>query len=111
MRDARRTPAQTLHRRRKAAHELIIVVGIENIVLTIILALRDKIDAGKLLGKIAPRGLALDTAAIGKPPPAEIDLAYIAPIAPAPFAVQRLQAGTIGHRLLPEHTICRLPPP
>src|SRR5258706_5042268 len=110
MRDARRTPAQTLHRRRKAAHELIIVVGIENIVLTIILALRDKIDAGKLLGKIAPRGLALDTAAIGKTAPVEIDVGDIAAIAPAAFADQRLQAGTIGPRLRAEHTICRLPP-
>ena len=44
MRDARRRAAQRLHRRRQAAHKLIIVVGIENIVLAVVLGLRHQID-------------------------------------------------------------------
>ena len=44
MRDARRVAAQGLHGGREAAHELIIIVGVENIVLAVVLALRDEID-------------------------------------------------------------------
>ena len=88
MGDARRFPAQALHRGGEAAHELIIIVGIENIVLAIVLALRDEIDGREPLGEIVPRGLALDAAAIGIAAPVEIDVGEIAAIIPAAFVDQ-----------------------
>src|ERR1700758_708995 len=99
MRNAWRTPAQILHRRRGAAHELIVVVGIENIVLTIVLALGDKIDGSKPLGKVAPRSLALNATPIGIAAPVEIDVGEIATMVPAALVDQRAQARAIGSRL------------
>src|SRR5260221_12627433 len=103
MRDARRHSAQALYRGGEAAHELIIIVGIENIVLAIVLALRDEIDDGKPLGEIIARDLALDTAAIGIATPIEIDTGEIAAIVPAAFIDQPAKAGAIGPRLRSEH--------
>ena len=45
-------PAQRLHGRRQAAHELVVVVGIQNIVFTVVLGLRDQIDGLEALGEI-----------------------------------------------------------
>ena len=44
VRNARRAALQRLHRRRKAAHELVIIVGIQNIVLAVVLGLRHQIE-------------------------------------------------------------------
>src|SRR5271156_6332185 len=109
MRDARRFPAQALHRGREATHELIIIVGIQNIVLAVILALRDEIDGSESLGEIVPRDFALDTAAIGITTPVKIDAGEIAAIIPSAFVDQGAEACAIGSWLRAEHPIGRLP--
>ena len=83
MGDARRAAAQGLHGRGEAAHELVIVVGIQNIVLAVVLGLRHQIDVLEALGEIAARALAFGAAAIGVAAPVEIDVGEIGAIVPA----------------------------
>src|SRR6202051_2459035 len=92
MRDARRFSAQALHGGREAAHELIIIVRVQNIVLAVVLAVRDEIDGREPLGKILSRGFALDPATIGITAPVEIDASQIAAIVPAAFVDQGAEA-------------------
>ena len=98
-------PRKRLHGRRQAAHELVVVVGIQNIVFAVVLGLRDQIDALEALGEIVPRALAFGAAAIGEAAPVEIDIGKVAAIAPATLVHQRLQAGAVGAGLRAEHAI------
>ncbi len=107
--DARRHPAQGLDRRRQAAHELVIVVGIQDVVLAIVLRLRHQVGGGQPRTEIVACSRAVEAAAVGERAPREIDIGNVSPIAPAALVDQRLQAGTIGARLGAEHAIARLP--
>src|SRR6478752_6924211 len=103
----RRAPAQGLHGRGQASHELVIIVRIQNIVLAIVLGLRDQIDALEALHEIAARPLAFGAAAIGVTAPVEIDIGEVGARAPAPFVHQGLQARAVGTRLGAEYPIRR----
>src|SRR6266849_812604 len=107
MRNARRAPPQGLHSGGQSSHELIIVVGIQNIVFAIVLGLRDQIGVLEALGEICARALALRAAAIGITAPVEINLGDIATIVPAALVDQGLQPRAIGARLRAEYTIRR----
>src|SRR4051812_45295818 len=114
MRNPRRTPPQSLHGRGQTAHKLIIVVGIQDVVFTIVLGLRHQIDALEALGEIVPRALAFGSAAIGEAAPIEIDIGKVATIAPAPPVHPGLPAPARSPRLPAQHAIRRpapRPPP
>ena len=87
---SRRTAAQGLHGRSEAAHELVIIVGIQNVVLAVVLGLRHQIGIPEALGEITPRALAFRAAAIGIAAPIEIDVGEVGAVAPAALVHQGL---------------------
>ena len=71
-------PRKRLDCRREPAHELVIVVGIENVVLAIVLGLRHQRRRLEPLGEIVARALPLGAAAIGVAAPVEKGVGKVA---------------------------------
>src|ERR1700742_571175 len=97
-----------MHGRCEAAYELIIVVGIQNIVLAIVLAVRHQIDRREPFCEIIPRGLTLRAGAISIAAPVEIDIGEITAILPIALVDQAAEACAVRAGLRPEHAMRRL---
>ena len=92
MGDAGRAGALGFHGGGEAAHELVVIVGIENVVFAVVLRLRHQIDAGEPLAQIATRRGALEPPAIGVTAPCKIDVGDIASAVPAALVEHRSPA-------------------
>jgi hypothetical protein len=101
--DRRPAPARSLHRRRHAALELVVVVGIQQVMLAVVLVLHHRLHCRQPLLEQLPRRLALFARAIGIAAPDDESLGQIATIGPPALVDQRLQPGAIGPWLGAEH--------
>ena len=91
------------HRRRHATLELVVVVGIEDVVLAVILVLHHALDGGKAGLEHAMRRLALQSRAISVASPGHIGPRQIGVALPAALVDQSLQTGTVSSRLRAEY--------
>src|SRR6478752_5247275 len=101
--DRRPTAAELFGRRRHAALELVIVVAIEEIVLSVVLVLHHGLDGAQALLEDATLCAALVACAISVASPDEIGFRQIGAVLPALLVDQCLQAGAIGAGLGPEY--------
>ena len=81
---------------RHAAFELIVIIGIEQIMLTIVLILYNSLDPRKPLLEEVPRRRALFSGTVGIAAPDEEGFSQIVGIPPATLIYKRLQAGPVG---------------
>ena len=90
MEDPRRGSLERLNGSLKATHELVVIVGIENVVLAVVLCLHNRVRAGEVGRKQVRRSLALAASSIGEPSPGEISVGDVLPRLPATLIDERL---------------------
>ena len=88
--------AQTFDRRQHASLKLVVIVGIEHVMLTVVLILHHGLHLTQALSKLATGGGAFITGAIGIPAPVQIHLGQILSTLPQPAINGVLHACAIG---------------
>src|SRR3546814_7545198 len=98
------------HRRRQAALELVVVVGVEQIVLAVVLVVHHRLDLLQAVLEEPLRRLTAGTRAVGIAAPGEVGLGEVRRLLPATLVDQRLLAGPVGARPGAEDAEAGAPP-
>ena len=90
--------AQGFHGGQHAALELVVVVGVEQVVLAIVLVLQHRLHLAQPLGKLLAGRSAFVSATVGITPPVQVDLGQVLAALPQAPVNRALHARAIGTR-------------
>src|SRR5690606_7549906 len=108
--DRRLNATQMAHCRCHAALELVVVVGIKQVVLAVVLVLHHRLQLAETLGEALALRLAVYLLAVGIAAPVEVGAGQVSIALPVARVDQALQAGAVGAGLGAEDTEAGLPP-
>src|SRR5258708_3416426 len=89
----------------ETAFELVVIVAVQDVVLTVVLVVDDRLGGGETRAEKRAVFRALDARAIGVAAPGEICLGKLGVALPAAFVDQRLQTGAVSTRLRAEDAV------